>query len=113
MVVDAATLIVRARRHAGITQAQLAARAGTSQPVISAYERGHRDPTVSTLRRLLLAAGTRLELGTSRLAIPDPAPVRPARDEQRAASLVDVLLLADAIPTRPRATPAFPRISSR
>ena len=55
-------LISAVRKRAGLTQAALARRAGTSQPVISAYERGHRDPTYCTLRRLVQAAGARLEL---------------------------------------------------
>ncbi len=36
------------RRRQGSAQAELARRAGTSQPVISAYEHGRRDPTVGT-----------------------------------------------------------------
>ena len=42
------TLIRAARRRAGLTQAELARRAGTSQPVVSAYEHGRRDPSVGT-----------------------------------------------------------------
>ena len=63
---DAATLMVTARRRNGLTQAQMAARAGTSQPVISAYEHGARDPSLGTLRRLLAGAGERLELRLGR-----------------------------------------------
>jgi transcriptional regulator with XRE-family HTH domain len=107
--VDPATLLRTARRRHGLSQAALAARAGTSQPVISAYEHGHRDPTTRTLRRLVAASGERLEL---RLA-PAGAEVPPATSrEQQAARLVDVLLLADAIPRRRRTAPAFPRLDS-
>lgn len=107
-----AELLSHARRRAGLTQAELAARAGTSQPVISAYERERRDPTVSTLRRLLVAAGARLELRAPSVAAADPgtALLGPAADQS--AQLVDVLLLADAIPFRRRGDLAFPRISS-
>ena len=50
-------LIRTARRKAGLTQAVLAARAGTSQAAVSAYESGRRSPSVDTLSRLLAAAG--------------------------------------------------------
>ena len=107
----AADLIARVRRGTGLTQAELARRAGTSQPVISAYEHGRRDPSVSTLRRILQAAGARLELGYRLTGATDGVP--PAIDDvERAARLVDVLLLADAIPGRPRQKRFFPRISS-
>ena len=56
---EPASLIAAARRQAGITQAELAARAGTSQPAVSAYESGRRSPAVATLQRLLRACGSR------------------------------------------------------
>jgi len=40
-----------------LTQAELAAAAGTSQPTIAAYEAGRKSPTLRTLRRLAEAAG--------------------------------------------------------
>lgn len=87
------------RRRHGLTQAELAHRAGTSQPVVSAYEGGHRDPTYSTLRRLIEAGGERLEL----VASAPHADLRPAADlDEHAARLADVLSLADAIPSRRR-----------
>jgi transcriptional regulator with XRE-family HTH domain len=87
------------RRRRGLTQADLAFRAATSQPVVSAYERGRRDPTFGTLRRLVEAAGERLQIGAEVVADGPP----PADSlEEHARRLVDVLLLADAIPARPR-----------
>lgn len=53
----AGALILDARTRAGLTQAELAARAGTVQSAIAAYEAGARQPTVPTLYRLLIAAG--------------------------------------------------------
>lgn len=47
----------RLRRDAGLTQAELADRAGTSQPAIAAYEAGRKSPSLATLRRLADAAG--------------------------------------------------------
>lgn len=54
---EAATLLRSARRRAGITQAEMAARAGTSAPTISAYEHGTKQPRADVLLRLLRAAG--------------------------------------------------------
>ncbi len=54
---DTATLIRSARRRAGMTQAELAARAHTSAPTISAYEHGTKQPRADVLLRLLRAAG--------------------------------------------------------
>jgi hypothetical protein len=56
----AARLIKEARSAAGLTQAELAERAGTSQPTIAAYESGGKVPNVSTLERVLAATGTAL-----------------------------------------------------
>ena len=109
---EAAELVRTARRRQGLSQAMLAARAGTSQPVISAYERGHRDPTTGTLRRLISATGERLDLRLATRAPDIPPPTDRAEHGRR---LVDVLLLADAVgPTaRPnRRGPVFPRIDS-
>lgn len=103
-------MLTRARKRAGLTQAELARRAGTSQPVISAYEHGRRDPSIETLRRLVRAAGAELELGVGVRRGEDlPGP---ADDDERAARLVDVLLLADAIPHRPPPALRFPRLRS-
>jgi transcriptional regulator with XRE-family HTH domain len=106
---EPAELLRTARKRHGLSQATLAARAGTSQPVISAYEHGRRDPTSRTLRRLLAAAGDRLEM---RLAPHPPALPPPASPEEHADRLVDVLLLADAVGHRERPPLAFPRIDS-
>jgi len=51
--VEPATLIRSARYAAGVTQVELAARAGTTQPAIAAYESGARRPNLATLSRLL------------------------------------------------------------
>lgn len=51
-----------ARRRAGITQQQLALRAGTSQAAISRLERGGPSPSWDTLARLMLVMGLRLEV---------------------------------------------------
>lgn len=60
--VETTELICLARKAAGLSQAELARRAGTSQPAVARYERGRASPSVATLERLLLAAGQRLVL---------------------------------------------------
>lgn len=54
--------LLRARIGAGLTQAQLAKRMGTSQSVIARLEGGNSAPTLSTLRRYAAATGTRLRV---------------------------------------------------
>lgn len=44
----------------GLTQEELARRAGTSRPTLSAYEHGRKSPTVATFARLLSGAGWEL-----------------------------------------------------
>ncbi|HEY4916040.1 MAG TPA: helix-turn-helix transcriptional regulator [Solirubrobacteraceae bacterium] len=56
------TLIHEARQAAGITQLELASRAGTAQPAVAAYESGARTPNLATLRRLLGACEYDVEL---------------------------------------------------
>lgn len=50
-------LLRRARVSAGLSQAELAFRAGVAQSVISAYEAGRRQPSLPTLAKLIDAAG--------------------------------------------------------
>ncbi|MCO1657427.1 helix-turn-helix transcriptional regulator [Pseudonocardia sp. S2-4] len=50
----------QARRRARPSQDEVAHRAGTSRPTLSAYEHGHRSPTLSTAARILAASGHEL-----------------------------------------------------
>lgn len=59
---DPGELVRTIRERQGISQAQLALRAGTTQPVISRLERGGRPPTLETIERVLLALGHRVVL---------------------------------------------------
>jgi len=65
--VDAGPLIRDARRRHGLTQAQLAARARTSQAAISRIERGLVSPSVATVAELLDLMGEELVLGARRI----------------------------------------------
>jgi len=57
----AGRMVRDARRRAGLTQRQLAAKAGIPQETIARIERGRVDPRVMTLDRLLEACGLGLE----------------------------------------------------
>ena len=59
---EAAKLVLAARKRVGLTQRELAKRTGIPQPMISAIERGHQDPRHSTLERILAAADQELDI---------------------------------------------------
>src|SRR5437879_3890406 len=89
----AAMLIVNARRAAGLSQAELARRAGLTRSVVNAYERGRRDPGAGALASLVAAADREL--------VTRPAPG--AVDLERAGRvLVLVIELAELLPFRTR-----------
>jgi uncharacterized protein len=91
---SAAGAVLRdARRRAGLSQVELARRAGVTQSVISAYESGHRQPALPTLAVLVEAAGFDLEVnvrrqpaGVARLTGPVGRRVRQRRRELVAAA---------------------------
>jgi uncharacterized protein len=62
----AGALLRQARTGAGLSQTELAARAGVTQSVISAYESGHRQPALGTLAALIEAAGYELVIDVRR-----------------------------------------------
>lgn len=57
MPTSASALVVQARQRAGLTQAELAERVGTSRTAISAIEHGRRDPGLEHLQAILRTAG--------------------------------------------------------
>lgn len=59
---SAASLLREARTGAGLSQAELARKAGVTQSVISVYEAGRRQPSVPTLAALIAATGRELDL---------------------------------------------------
>lgn len=63
MTAELAGKVLRgARAAAGLSQADLAGRAGVTQSVISVYESGRRQPSVPTLAALVAATGHELDL---------------------------------------------------
>jgi transcriptional regulator with XRE-family HTH domain len=84
-------------RRSGLSQAELARRAGMPRSVVNVYLRGHREPGAGALERLAAAGGFRLELGER----------KPPVDAERAGRiLVQVLELAEALPFSPKDGPA-------
>ena len=97
-------LVAEMLKKSGLTQAELARRAGLPRSVLNAYLRGHREPGADALLRIASAAGVRLELEARR------APV----DPHRASFILNqVLGLAEALPYRPRAEMAYPPLKDR
>jgi transcriptional regulator with XRE-family HTH domain len=60
--------LVAQRRAAGLSQAEVADRMGTSQPAVARVEAGTGDVRLSTLERYAAAVGRRLEV---RLELPE------------------------------------------
>ena len=90
-----ADLLIAARKQSGLTQAQMARIAKTTQSAIAAYEAGRREPTVPVLQRMLEATGHNLviafEADKSIYRIADLArDIRetPAKNSQRRLRLV-------------------------
>lgn len=54
---NSAAIVTFVREKAGLTQTELAERAGTSQPAVARYENGSANPSTATLQRLTRAAG--------------------------------------------------------
>ncbi len=57
---DLAKSVIEARNRVGLTQAELARKMGTTQPVLARLEGGRARPSMRTLDRLARATGTRL-----------------------------------------------------
>lgn len=78
------------RLRTGRTQADVAAQVGIPASVLSAYERGRRQPGLDVAGRIIETLGYRIHF------VPQ---LDPAIQERK---LVDVLTLAEALPYRPR-----------
>lgn len=57
-----ANVLIGARARAGLTQAQLAERMGTSQSAVARLESGKRLPSTRTLEKLAAATGSKLRI---------------------------------------------------
>lgn len=94
----AGRMVRYARRRAGLTQRQLAAKAGIPQESIARIEKGHVDPRVGTLDRLLeacefgLEAMPRLGIGIDRPQIRERLDLAPEARLARALREDQVML---------------------
>lgn len=100
----AAGLIKEIQERSGLSQAELARRAGLPRSVVNVYLSGKREPGADVLARLASAAG--LELGLT----PRKPPVNP---ERAGKILVQVLELAEALPFRARPELDYPKLADR
>lgn len=100
----APALLGQARQRTGLSQAELARRAGISRSVLSVYESGRREPGSEALARILAAAGFQLKLRPS---------VRELDDERGGRILEQVLELAEALPGRRRGALRYPPVLRR
>ena len=99
----AGDLIFQARQASGLSQAELARRAGMTRSVINAYERHHRQPGVDALVRIARAAG--LEIGLQ-------GPAGPVDCVRAGRILAQVLDLAEILPARPQGPLRYPSLKA-
>lgn len=86
---DAAAIVRKARTNAGLSRKLLARRAGVPTSTVSRVEDGDVDPTTTTLRRLLSAAGQTLELEASTIHRGSLATLHDAIDSQSSETTID------------------------
>lgn len=103
-VTDAGALLYEARCRAGLSQAELARRAGIPRSVLNAYERGRRQPGADAFLRILDAADIEVRLSEK---------TRRAEEEYLGRILSDVLGLADALPSERKGPLTYPRFTRR
>jgi len=102
--VTSISLAKEIQERSGLSQAELARRAGLPRSVVNAYLKGSREPGVDALARLAAAGGFELRLGRR----------KPPVDAERAGKiLVQVLELAEALPFKPRPEVGYPRLADR
>jgi len=80
----AGNLLLLARQQAGISQRELAERAGVTQSEIARIESGKREPSIPTIQRILAGAG--LEIRFRLMPRDDHDQVLNAREEHRSSA---------------------------
>jgi transcriptional regulator with XRE-family HTH domain len=101
---SAAALVSDVLKRSGLSQAELARRAGISRSVLNAYLKGHREPGTDAILRIAAAGG--VHLGVEKR--------KPPVDPERASRILNqVLGLAEALPYRPRAEMEYPPLKDR
>jgi transcriptional regulator with XRE-family HTH domain len=95
----AGALIGEIGARTGLSQAELARRAGIDRSVVNAYTHGRRQPSVAALGRIVRAAGLELELTPAHNGV---------GDEYAARVLSMVLDLAGSLPFKGRGDLSYP-----
>jgi transcriptional regulator with XRE-family HTH domain len=99
-----AALIEEIQAQSGLSQAELARRAGIPRSVLNVYLHGRREPAAEMLLRIATAGGLGVQL----------SPRNPPVDPERASRiLVQVLELAEALPFRPSSEMQYPPLRER
>jgi len=99
-----AGLLAEILKKSGLSQAELARRAGLPRSVLNAYLKGRREPGADALLRIAAAGGVKLGIEER----------EPPVDPERAGRILNqVLGLAEALPYRPRAEMAYPPLKDR
>jgi transcriptional regulator with XRE-family HTH domain len=95
----AADLIRDIGVRTGLSQSELARRAGLDRSTLNAYAHGRRQPSVAALGRIARAAGLQLDL------VPAPSDA----DAEHAGRVLSMVLdLAGSMPFKPRAELEYP-----
>ena len=95
------TLLRDIHRRSGLSQAELARRAGLPRSVINAYLRGHREAGVNAVSRIAAAGGVELRV----------APRTPPVDKKRAGRrLAQVIDLAETLPFKRARELRYPKL---
>jgi transcriptional regulator with XRE-family HTH domain len=98
--VNAALLLIEARRRSGLSRRELARRGHTSASTLSAYESGASNPSVATLARLLRAAGFTAEISL--------LPVQDDDQQDRTERIEALFAFTDILPRGERGPLTFP-----
>ncbi len=97
---SSAAILKQARVDAGLSQAELAARASTSQAAVARYESGAVSPSVATLERLIHATGAELLLSVRKATATDLSGQRAIKLRRHRREVIALARQAGAINVR-------------
>lgn len=97
-------LLRQLRQQIGLTQKEVARRADLSASVLSAYERGHREPGIETFFHIVDTLGYQVTFEPKVAALDRHVPDA----DRKAEELAQVCALAMALPQRDRGELTFP-----
>ncbi len=101
-------IIKMARKKAGLTQKELAARLETTDTVISAYENGHTNPTVGMLQRIVNSCGMHLKVDICDTSLDEPGLLERQAKTRRIMRLrAEAHAEAERLHGKPRVMPGF------